>query len=213
VIDARSGQITGTLPLGNDPNQMTLTKDGRFAYVTMRGESKIAVVELDPLRLVKKLDVPAGPHDGYTSADGSRIYIGAQYGSAVIVIDPATQSVLYNIPVPAGARPLEPSADGKTIYVALSKLLGFVVVDPASRQVTRRVELGTLPEGLPVPYQDTWTHGLQLANRGRELWLCDDISDLIRVVRISDMKEVAQIRVGHFPHWLAMRPELRSYSR
>ena len=65
-------------------------------------------VELDPLRRVKKLRVPAGPHDAYTSADGRRIYIGAQYGSAVIVIDPATQNVLYNIPVPAGARPLEP---------------------------------------------------------------------------------------------------------
>jgi YVTN family beta-propeller protein len=207
VVDARTGRITGTLPLGNDPNQMTLTRDGKFAYVPMRGESKVAVVELDPLRLAKKLDVPAGPHDGYTSADGSRIYIGAQYGSAVIVIDPKSQSVLYNIPVPAGARPLEPSPDGKTIYVALSKLLGFVVVDPVTRKVTRRVELGTLPEGLPQPYKDTWTHGLQLANGGTELWLCDDINDLIRIVRISDMKEVAQIRTGHFPHWLALRPD------
>jgi YVTN family beta-propeller protein len=207
VIDARTGQITGTLPLGNDPNQLTLTRDGKFAYVPMRGESKIAVVELDPLRLVKKLPVPGGPHDGYTSADGSRIYFGAQYGSAVIVIDPATRSVLYTIPVAAGARPLEPSADGKTIYVALSKLLGFVVVDPVARKVTRRVELGTLPEGLPVPEKDTWTHGLQVANGGKELWLCDDINDLVRVVRLSDMKEVATIRVGHFPHWFAMRPD------
>ncbi|HEV8597751.1 MAG TPA: beta-propeller fold lactonase family protein [Gemmatimonadales bacterium] len=209
VIDARSGRITGQIPIGNDPNQMTLSKDGRFAYVPMRGESKIAVVQLDPLRLLKKLPAPAGPHDAYTSADGSRIYIGAQYGSAITVIDPATQSVLHNIPTPAGARPLEPSEDGKLIYVALSKLLGFVVVDPATRQVTRRVELGTLPEGMPQPYKDTWTHGLQLANGGRELWLCDDINDLIRVVRLSDMQEVAQIRTGHFPHWFAMRPDGR----
>jgi YVTN family beta-propeller protein len=209
VVDARSGLITGQIPLGNDPNQLTLTRDDRFAYVPLRGESKIAVVQLDPLRLVKKLPAPAGPHDGFTSADGSRIYFGAQYGNAVTVIDPATQSILYNIPTPAGARPLEPSGDGKTIYVALSKLLGFVVVDVASRKVTRTVELGRLPEGLPQPYKDTWTHGLQLANGGRELWLCDDINDLIRVVRLSDMKEVARIRTGHFPHWFAMRPDGR----
>jgi len=208
VIDARSGRITGQIPIGNDPNQMTLTKDGRFAYVPMRGESKIAVVELDPLRLVKKLPAPAGPHDAYTSGDGT-IYIGAQYGSAISVIDPATQSVRHTIPMPAGVRPLEPSEDGKTIYVALSKLLGFVVVDPATRRLTRRVELGTLPEGMPQPYKDTWTHALQLANGGQELWLCDDINDLVRVVRLSDMKEVAQIRTGHFPHWFAMRPDGR----
>lgn len=208
VIDARSGRITAQLPLGNDPNQMTLSRDGRFAYVPMRGESKIAVVQLDPLRLVKKLPAPAGPHDAYTAADG-RIYIGAQYGGAITVIDPATQSVLHNIPMPAGVRPLEPSDDGKLIYVALSKLLGFVVVDLASQRITRRVELGTLPEGLPQPYKDTWTHALQLVNGGRELWLCDDINDLIRVVRLSDMQEVAQIRTGHFPHWFALRPDGR----
>lgn len=209
VVDARSGRITGQIPIGNDPNQMTLTKDGRFAYVPIRGDSKIAVVQLDPLRLVKLLPSPPGPHDAYTSADGSRIYVGAQFGNAISVIDPATQSVLHTIPTTDGVRPLEPSEDGKTIYVALSNLLGFVVVDPAARRVTRRVELGTLPEGVPQPYRDTWTHALQIANGGRELWVTDDINDLIRIVRLSDMTEVAQIRTGHFPHWFAMRPDGR----
>ena len=209
VIDARSGRISGQIPIGNDPNQMTLTRDGRFAYVPLRGDGKIAVVQLDPLRLVKLLPSPAGPHDAYTSADGTRIYVGAQFGTGIVVIDPATQSVLHTIPTTAGVRPLEPSEDGKTIYAALSKLLGFVVVDPAARRVTRRVELGSIPEGMPQPYRDTWTHALQIANGGRELWLCDDINDLIRVIRLSDMKEVAQIRTGHFPHWFAMRPDGR----
>ena len=207
VVDVRRGVIVAQIPIGNDPNQMTLTKDGRFAYVPMRGEAKIAVVQLDPLRLVKKLPAPAGPHDAYTSADGSRIYVGAQFGNAIIVIDPASQSVLHTIPTADGVRPLEPSADGRTIYVALSNLLGFVVVDPAARKVVRRVELGSLPEGIPNPYRDTWTHALQLSPDGRELWLADDINDLLRVVRLSDMKEVAQIRTGHFPHWFALRPD------
>ena len=209
VVDARTGRITGQIPIGNDPNQMTLTRDGRFAYVPLRGDSKIAVVQLDPLKLVKLLPSPAGPHDAYTSADGSRIYVGAQFRTGIVVIDPATQSVLHVIPTTAGVRPLEPSEDGRTIYAALSNLLGFVVVDPVARRVTRRIELGTLPEGMPQPYRDTWTHALQMANGGRELWLCDDINDLIRVIRLSDMKEVAQIRTGHFPHWFAMRPDGR----
>ena len=207
VVDVKRGAVIAQIPLGSDPNQMTLTKDGRFAYVPMRGEGKIAVVQLDPLKLVKKLPSPAGPHDAYTSANGTRIYVGAQFGTGIVVIDPATQSVLHTIPTSAGVRPLEPSRDGRTIYVALSKLLGFVVVDPAARKVVRRVELGTLPDGIPEPYRETWTHALQLSPDGKELWVTDDINDLIRIVRLSDMKEVAQIRVGHFPHWFTMRPD------
>jgi YVTN family beta-propeller protein len=207
VVDVRTGEITGQIRVGNDPNQMTLSKDGRFAFQPLRGDGKIAVVQLEPLRLVKLLPSPAGPHDAYTSADGKRVYVGAQFGNAIVVIDPATQSVLHTIPASAGVRPLEPSRDGRTIFVALSNLLGFIVVDPETRRETRRVVLGTIPPGVPQPYRDTWTHALQLTNDGKELWLCDDVNDLVRVVRLADMKEVAQIRTGHFPHWFAMRPD------
>ncbi|MGQ0641270.1 MAG: YncE family protein [Gemmatimonadaceae bacterium] len=207
VVDVRRGAVTASIPVGSDLNQHTLTKDGRFAYVPVRGESKIAVVQLNPLRLIKKLASPAGPHDAYTSVDGKRVYVGAQYGGAITVIDPTTQSVLENIPMAAGVRPMEPSHDGKTMYVALSKLLGFVVLDLATGKATRRVVLGTLPEGVPEPYKETWTHALQLTPDGSELWVTDDIHDLIRVVRLADMVEVARIETGHFPHWFAVRPD------
>lgn len=207
AIDARRGVVVAQIPLGKDPNQLAITKDDRFAYVPMRGEDQIAVVQLDPLKLVKKIPSPKGPHDAYTTADGSRIYIGAQFGNAILVIDPSTQTLLHTIPTTDGVRPLAPSRDGKTVYAALSNLLGFVVVDPASRRVTRRVELGTLPEGVPPPYLDTWTHAIQLSPDEQELWVTDDINDLLRIVRLSDMKEVAQIRVGRFPHWFTLRPD------
>jgi DNA-binding beta-propeller fold protein YncE len=207
VVDARAGRVTGSIPLGKDPNQMTLTADGRFAYVPMRGEDRIALVQLNPLKLVKKIPSPKGPHDAYTGAGGRRIYVGAQYGNAIAVIDPDAQSLIDTIPTADGVRPMQPRSDGKLLYAALSNLLGFVVVDPWNRSVLRRVELGTLPEGIPEPYLETWTHAMQLVNNDEELWVTDCINDLVRIVRTSDYKEIAQIRVGHFPHWFTMRPD------
>ena len=209
VIDARTGRIEAQIPLGKDPNQLTLTKDGRFAYMPMRAEDTVAIIELNPLRLVKKIPMNRGPHDAYTSADGTRIYVGAQYGNAIAVFDPATHSLLHQIPTSDGVRPLEPTADGRVIYAALSNLIGFVVVDPTTRAVIRRVELGQLPEGVPKPYLDTYTHALQLVKNDTELWVTDCVNDLVRVVRTSDLTEVAQIRVGKFPHWFTVRPDGR----
>lgn len=207
VVDALSGKVTGQIYVGNDPNQLTLSKDERFAYVPVRGDSKIAVVQLNPLKVLKLLPSPAGPHDAYTSPDGSRVFVGAQYGTGIVVIDPATQEVLHVIPTTAGVRPIRPSRDNRTLYVALSNLVGFVTVDVPTRRVTRRVSLGTLPEGVPQPYKDTWTHDVALVNDEKELWICDDANDLIRVVRLADMKETHQIKTGHFPHWFAMRTD------
>jgi DNA-binding beta-propeller fold protein YncE len=207
VVDVRTGRIASQIPLGKDPNQMTLTADGRFAYVPMRGESQIAVVQLDPLKLIKKIPSSKGPHDAYTGAGGRRIFVGAQFGSEIDVIDPDSQSRIQIIKTADGVRPMQPTADGKLLYAALSNLLGFVVVDPWKGEVTRRVELGTLPEGVPEPYLETWTHALLLVNNDQELWVTDCINDLVRVVRLSDFKEVAQIRVGKFPHWFTARSD------
>jgi DNA-binding beta-propeller fold protein YncE len=47
IVEARSHKILARVHVGNDPNQLTLTRDGRFAYVPLRGEAKVAVVELE----------------------------------------------------------------------------------------------------------------------------------------------------------------------
>jgi YVTN family beta-propeller protein len=67
--------------------------------------------------------------------------------------------------------------------------------------------LDTLPDGLPRPYVDTFTHSLRLSPDEKELWVTDCINDLVRIVRLSDMTETEQIRVGHFPHWFTERPD------
>ena len=207
IVDVRTGRVAGQIPLGKDPNQMTLTKDGRFAYVPMRGEDQVAVVQLDPLKLIKKIPTPKGPHDAYTGSGGRRIYVGAQYGNAIAVIDPDAQSMIETIETADGVRPMQPTATAScctppcpTSWDSSSSIHG-------SGPSLRRVELGTLPDGIPQPYLETWTHAMQLVNNDQELWVTDCINDLVRIVRTSDLKEVAQIRVGHFPHWFTMRPD------
>jgi YVTN family beta-propeller protein len=206
VVDVRQGAVVEQINIGKDPNQMALTKDGRFAYVPMRGEDAVAVVQLEPLQLVKKIPMDKGPHDAITSSDGSRIYVGAQFGRSIAVIDPAKQALVYNLPTADGVRPIRARRDGRILYAALSNLIGFVVVD-AEKGVTRRVELATLPEGVPKPYLDTFTHDLMLSPDEQELWVTDDVFDLIRIVRLSDLKETVQIQIGHFPHWFTIRPD------
>jgi YVTN family beta-propeller protein len=209
VIDARSGKIEAQIPLGKDPNQMTLTRDGRFAYMPMRGEDSVAILQLDPLKLLKKIPMDRGPHDAYTSADGSRIYVGAQFGRSIAVFDPARGELLHQIPTADGVRPMAISQDGRTVYAALSNLLGFVVADAATQEVKRRVELGKLPEGVPKPYLETFTHAIALMKNDTELWVTDCVNDLVRIVSTRDLKEIAQIRVGKFPHWFTERPDGR----
>jgi YVTN family beta-propeller protein len=69
------------------------------------------------------------------------------------------------------------------------------------------VELAQLPDGVPKPYLNTYTHALQLVKNDSELWVTDCVNDLVRIVRTSDLTEIGQIRVGKFPHWFTVRPD------
>ena len=184
VIDARSGKIEAQIPLGKDPNQMTLTKDGRFAYMPMRGENSVA-------------DHPAGSAEaGEENPDergtARRVHVGGRHRASMSArstatrlpcsIRPRNRCCTRSRPAMASGRSSRPR-DGRIIYTALSHLLGFVVVDPGSRSVTRRVELAQLPDGVPKPYLNTYTHALQLVKNDAELWVTDCINDLVRVVR------------------------------
>jgi YVTN family beta-propeller protein len=81
------------------------------------------------------------------------------------------------------------------------------MVDPDSRSVVRRIELAKLPDGVPEPYLNTYTHALQLVKNDTELWVTDCVNDLVRIVSTRDLKEIAQVRVGKFPHWFTVRPD------
>jgi YVTN family beta-propeller protein len=207
VLDSVSGETMAQIPIGNDPNQLTVTHDGRFAYVPLRGENAIAVVQLDPLKLVKKLAADVGPHDAYMSVDGRHAFVGAMFGHSLHVVDTSTQEIAHTITTESGVRPMEVAPDGRTLYVALTDLIGFVVVDLDSNKVSRRVELAKIPDGVPAPYHRTFTHALTLTPEKKELWVTDDVYNLVRVVSLPDMKEIAAIPTGYFPHWFTTRPD------
>ncbi len=208
VIDAAKGEILGNIHVGHDPNQLAVTPDGKLAFVPLRGEAAVAVVELEPeLKLVRRLSVPEMPHNIYTSADGRRAYVGCIRGSAIVVIDTAAREVAATIQMPGGVRPMALKRDGSLIYVALSRLHGFAVFDPLARRIINQVELPRLPEGTPRPFLDTYTHGLALSADEKELWVTSCAGDAIYAFSLPDYRQKARIHVGHFPHWFALRPD------
>ena len=92
VIDARAASSRSRSTSGPIRTSSRSRATASSRTCPCAGEDMVAVVQLEPLKLIKKIAVPKGPHDAYTSADGRRIVVGAQYGSAIIAIDPKTGS-------------------------------------------------------------------------------------------------------------------------
>ncbi len=226
IVDARSHKIRGRVRVGRVPNQLTVTRDGRFAYVPLRAEAKVAVVELgaelktelDPKtgnkeakiehhpKVIKQIPIGEWPHNAYTGATTGRIYVTSFLGKKIHVFDPNRHELLFEIQFPGEVRPVVLTRDERRAYVAQSGFHGFLVADIEQRKVVARVELPPLPPDTPEPYLNTYVHGLTLSPDERELWVASCPGAAVYVYSLPDLKLQAKVPTGKFPHWFAWQP-------
>jgi YVTN family beta-propeller protein len=71
-------RITSGILVGREPHEPTFTRDGRELWVTVRGEDRIAIFDVEqggPLRFVDTLN---GPAQVWFSADGQLAFVASQ---------------------------------------------------------------------------------------------------------------------------------------
>ncbi len=233
VVNAESGEVVRKVKVGKRPNQLTLTRDFRFAYVPLRDEASVAVVEFEEkvevlnvklttgarrsvprseyeAKVVKKLAVGPEPHNAYTGAKTGRVYVTSVKGHRVHVFDAEKHEQLFEIELPGEPRPMALKRDESRAFVALSDFHGFVEVDLNERAVVRRVELPALPAGTPEPYLKTYVHGLVLSPDESELWVTSYAGGAVYVYSVPELELKGKASVGKSPHWLAWQPPLES---
>jgi DNA-binding beta-propeller fold protein YncE len=166
ALDASTGAIAwGPLHVGKGPSEVAVTSDGKRAYVSIRDEDLVRVVDLSSPGAPRLLDPPIGvgdqPDTLQLTPDGRTLVVASRGTPArVDLVDTASGSV----------RPLEISRatttghqalsrDGQFTFVAIEGAMGkdepegvpgVAVIDNRTGEVTRRFEYpsGGRPHGV-----------------------------------------------------------------
>ncbi|MER6075701.1 YncE family protein [Streptomyces sp. NPDC001817] len=79
VVDTESGTVTATVPVGDQPAQVVLSPDGRYAYVVNTGEistaGSISVLDTKTNRVVRTITAGFNPFRMALTADGRHAYV------------------------------------------------------------------------------------------------------------------------------------------
>jgi YVTN family beta-propeller protein len=107
-INTISNTITTTITVGNNPNQMVVSPDQKYLYVTNQGDGTISVIDTASNTIYAT--ITTGPNTGFTriSEDGLRLYT-SQYTGNIFVIDTVTNTVLTTIITPSDVAAIETS--------------------------------------------------------------------------------------------------------
>ena len=84
------------------------SRDGRYLYVTNRGEGSISVLSFATRKVVRTWRIPGGgsPDMGGVSADGKVLWLSGRYNGVVYAISTRDGKLLARIPVGAGPHGL-----------------------------------------------------------------------------------------------------------
>jgi DNA-binding beta-propeller fold protein YncE len=130
IVDTETLKITGEIATNKNPNDMVLTRDGRFLYVANGNDNTVAMIDLTKRQVSETLttslfpDAPVGttPNGLALSGDEKTLYIANADNNCLAVFDVATKGRSHSIGfIPTGWYPTAVKTIGSKIFVTNGK--------------------------------------------------------------------------------------------
>lgn len=109
VINTRSREVTGSIPVSRFPFGIALSPDGRKLYVPAQGGNDVSVVDTRRQKVTATVPIGEGtvPMDAAVSRDGRQVWVAVAVASRVQVIDARTNEITDTIPTDLGSWVIE----------------------------------------------------------------------------------------------------------
>ena len=144
AIDVASRQVTGKLNGGSDPEEFSLSRDGKQIYISNEDTKSASVIGVVSGKVEHIIAVGAEPEGVTTRPDGKQFFVTCEAGGDVYEIDAATFKAVGHFKVNGRPRSVAFLSNGRTAFVPSESAGELNVVDVASAGVTKTI---TLPTG------------------------------------------------------------------
>ena len=205
VIDAASGRVVATLPTGEAPHEVAISRDGRTALVSnygVRGKpgntlTVIDVAKAAVLRTVTLANVTR-PHGMAFLPGDTLVAVTSQATGAIAIVDARTGATARNLPT----RGRTPHMLGLTARadraVAGNMQDGTIsLIDVSGRDSASLVKVGRQPEGVAF------------APDGGTAWAGSNQDSIVVVVDAKRGMPVDTLRGFGLPYRIAISPDSR----
>ncbi|MBC8167172.1 MAG: beta-propeller fold lactonase family protein [Bryobacteraceae bacterium] len=168
IIDTESGKQLATVPEGGiTGHELTVSADGKLAYVPMYGDAGVGkpgsdgrnmiVVDIESRKVVGNVDFGKGvrPHHPVFGPKNGMLYVTTELDQTISIIDPKTLKITGTIPTgQPESHMLAISNDGKRGYTANVGPGTVSVLDMEARKVITTIPISTNTQRISVSADD-----------------------------------------------------------
>lgn len=125
VIATATNRVMATISLGGGASTagpfLALSPDGAKAYVSLMGQSEIAIVDLVHQQVLDTISVGSGVYPGCIAVHPNGMSAYAVANTGVLVLDLASNTVAGTIPVTGTPQNVAFTSDGSMAYVSVAQ--------------------------------------------------------------------------------------------
>jgi YVTN family beta-propeller protein len=188
-LEVQNVAATGSMPKG-----VSLSPDGKRAYVTNFGQHNghnIEVVDATTLEHIDSIHLPGNVVESVLSPDGTTIFASNFIRNSVQFVDVKTKRVTSEIPAGLHPKILVLSPDGKQLFAANWSGDSVTQIDVASAKVVRTLPAGKNPRGMAMTKSGT-------------LYVANFNGESIDVFKGGDLSDRHRFKACPIPRHLAL---------
>ncbi|MCD6566655.1 MAG: YncE family protein, partial [Bacteroidales bacterium] len=136
VVDSRSDQVLGKIPVGKHPHSVVLNSAGNSAFVSNQWEDNIYEIDLNSLNVVDTLKTGSGPAGMVLSKNEKLLYVVNSFGNEVSIFDLDSKTEKKRLMTgnnPTGAA-ISPAGD--LVYITSRRVLQRPARTPVKTEMT-----------------------------------------------------------------------------
>lgn len=148
-----TGEILKLIPVDLNPHEATVSRDGRWAYVSCAGGNTIAVIDVKAGEVVKSITHPdfKFPHGMDVTHDNRWLWMVSTYSNKLFLISIPEHEIDQVLDLGQDkTHMVHLTPDGKQAFIANIGSHNVTVMDVASRTVVAHIPVGKGPEGLAI---------------------------------------------------------------
>jgi YVTN family beta-propeller protein len=198
VVETASLTLTTILKGPSDPEQTSVSRDGRRLYIANEDAGKATVLDIPSGESIAEFEVGGEPEGVTTSPDGRFVYVTSEEDNRVSVIDTASHQLVKQIPVGARPRDTAFSPDSSRAYISGENDASVSVVDTSSHAVIQTIRL-TGGNVRPM--------GVAVSPDGQRIYVTTGRGGSVVAIDAATHEPIGSVDVGVRPWGIAVNPD------
>ena len=180
VVDAETQALVKTIPIGQRPRGIVLSKDNRFLYVAVSDDDTIQIIDTETGKLVGNLPSGEDPETFALSPGGDYLYVSNEDDNLLTVIDIPKQLAIKSIPVGVEPEGVDASQDGRWVVSASETTNMVHWIDTATLEIVHNTLVDPRPRAVAFTADS------------KQLWVSSEIGGTVTVIDV-ETKSIVKI--------------------